>query len=316
MVVGAVAVLIMALFGAYDLPVKRINAVKGAGALALAGALAAVIKGEPVTDMAWAWTALTVVVFLVRLAVHLLPKGRLSTVPAEQARILAVGSEKEAKEALGLLWQTHFGLGRELVLGPEAVEGREQVAEIRQLVRTQRMDEVVFCAKDLPMHRVITLMEELSDTGAVFKISRPGAEFIIGPSTTESLQDLLVLRDHSAGNAESRRKRRILDLGLAAIFSIGLPVMLFVVADRSGFLHNLADVWQGRRSWTGYRTAEGRTKLPKLRPGVLDIVSTDRKTAAPRTVQRMNLEYAKDYRAWKDLLRVLGHVGRLGARSA
>ncbi|MBK8581269.1 MAG: glycosyltransferase [Flavobacteriales bacterium] len=313
---GALAVLVLALFGAYDLPVKRINAAKGAGALAVVGAALAVVLGGPGVEFVWAWATLVVVVFLVRMMVHFLPKGRLSAMPAEEARILAVGSEKEAREALGLLWQTHYGLGREIVLGPEAVEGMTRVAEIRQLVRTQRMDEVVFCAKDLPMHRVISLMEELADTGAVFKISRPGAAFIIGPSTTESLQDLLVLRDHSAGNAESRRKRRILDVGLAALFSLGLPLMLFVVTDRGGFLHNLAEVWQGRRSWTGYRTASGRTKLPKLRPGVLDIVSTDRKGAAPLTVQRMNLEYAKDYRTWKDLRRVLGHASLLGARPA
>lgn len=315
-IAAAAGVLVMSLFGAYDLPVKRVNAAKGALALSALGAAIAVFRGHAATDILWTWAALAVPVVLVRVLVRLLPKGRLSALPAEQARILAVGSDEEAKEALGLLWQTHYGLDRELVLPPAAVEGAEQLVRLRQVVRTQRMDEVVFCAKDLPMRRIIALMEELADTGAVFKISRPGAAFIIGPSSTESLRDLLVLRDHSAGNAESRRKRRILDLGLAAMFTLGLPLMLFVVTDRMGFLSNLVDVWRGRRSWTGYRNAAGKNNLPKLRPGVLDIVSTDRESASLLTVQRMNLEYAKDYRAWKDLLRVLGHAGRLGARAA
>lgn len=314
--VAVVTVAVLGVFGAYDLPIKRINAILGLCAVGLLGGVVVVWNGSSPMDMVLTWAVLVVLVFAARIIVQLLLKGDLSELPMEKARILAVGSEPEAAKALALLWQTHFGLGRELVIGPERTEGTARLSEIAGAVRSQRIDEIVFCAKDLPMRRVIAMMEALAHTGAVFKISRPDAAFIIGPSTTESLQDLLVLRDHSAGNANARRKRRLLDLCLAVVFTIGLPVMLAVVKDRAGFVRNLSQVWRGRRSWTGYRGLVGGKRLPKLRPGVLDIVTADGIVATPLTVQRMNLEYAKDYRAWKDLLRVLGNASELGSRPA
>jgi GT2 family glycosyltransferase len=304
---------VLGLFGAYDAPMDRLKAGKGLLALAVLGVPALLLRQMPPGPLALAWIATALMVGLSRMLMLLL-KGRLTERFSERPRILAVGSEQQAKRALALLWQTHYGLGREAVLDPGSAGDAELQARIAAQVRAQRADQVVFCAQDLPMRRVIALMEDLAGTGAVFKIARPDASFIIGPSTTESLQDLQVLHDHSAGNAASRRQRRLLDLSLAAAFTAGLPVLLLLVHARQGFLRNLWEVWRGERSWMGYHGRTGSMRLPRLLPGVIDIVSADRLVPEPLLVRRMNLEYAKDYQVWKDLLRVLGNVDRLGVR--
>jgi hypothetical protein len=304
---------VLGLFGAYDAPMDRLKAGKGLLALAVLGVPALLLRQMPPGPLALAWIATALMVGLSRVLMLLL-KGRLTERFSERPRILAVGSEQQAKRALALLWQTHYGLGREAVLDPGSAGDAELQARIAAQVRAQRADQVVFCAQDLPMRRVIALMEDLAGTGAVFKIARPDASFIIGPSTTESLQDLQVLHDHSAGNAASRRQRRLLDLSLAAAFTAGLPVLLLLVHARQGFLRNLWEVWRGERSWMGYHGRTGSMRLPRLLPGVIDIVSADRLVPEPLLVRRMNLEYAKDYQVWKDLLRVLGNVDRLGVR--
>ena len=91
-------------------------------------------------------------------------------------------------------------------------------------------------------------------------------------------------------------------------------MLLLLVHARQGFLRNLWEVWRGERSWMGYHGRTGSMRLPRLLPGVIDIVSADRLVPEPLLVRRMNLEYAKDYQVWKDLLRVLGNVDRLGVR--
>ena len=79
------------------------------------------------------------------------------------------------------------------------------------------MDEVVFCAKDLPWNRIIRWMEELASSGAQFKIAQPGSSFIIGPNSIESLQDLFVMEYHGVQSAASHRRKRVSGCGHVAV---------------------------------------------------------------------------------------------------
>src|SRR5690606_30265724 len=138
--------------------------------------------------------------------------------------------------------------------------------------------------------------------------------FIIGPSSTESIQDLLVLRDHAVNSAAARRRRRLLDIFLSLAFLIAAPAVIWFVADRGGFLRNLAAVLKGRITWAGYRAPASEAWLPKLRPCVVDVLDAHGAGAMPLQAGRLNLEYAKDYQVWQDLASVLRNFRGLGAR--
>ncbi len=312
----ALAVLaIMALFGAYDRPMKPANILKGIAALGLTCAVLA-LAGLGLAEDAWPIIAITTVVFIaVRAVLYLVGVGR-GTVPSpDRAKVLAAGSPQEAEHALALLWQTHYGLKKAKVMETGAVNSEDGIKRMRAMVKRQQVDEVVFCAKDLPMHRIILMMERLSNTRAVFKIAQPGSEFIIGPSTTESLQDLLILRNHAVNNSGARRRRRSLDIALSVAFLATAPVGIWFVRNGPVFLRNLVKVLKGRSSWTGYFEPSHDPRIPKLRPGILNIVAADGVEPNPVNVRRMNLEYAKDYRAWADLKRILLNYRSLGSAS-
>lgn len=306
----------MAFSGVYDLPLRIRNVFKGLLALLL---LAIVGQG---------WTGLGFVQALpilamaggiyvgVRLLLRLFRVWRLPTSPMERARVLAAGSPEETKLALGLLWQTHYGLDREVTLDTETVNGPNGVQKIKGTIKKHRLDEVVFCAKDLSMQRIITMIEQLKDTGVVFKIAQPASEFIIGPSTTESLQDLLVLPDHAVDSSASKRRRRTLDVLLSLFFLVTLPVGIWFVGSKPGFVRNLVLVLLGKRTWVGYAVPGRDRRLPHIKPGVLDPAHADRSRPAPPTVSRMDLEYAKDYRVWKDLGRIMVNFRALGSAVA
>ena len=184
---------------------------------------------------------------------------------------------------------------------------------IRKKVRKHGIDEVVFCAKDLKWGRIIELMEQLKRTGAMFKIAQPGSEFVIGPSSIESLQDLLIMEEHAVSSSAARRRKRILDVVLSVLFLVVSPVLIWTMHDRAGFLKNIGHVLVGRASWVGYfPQADKGVRLPRLRPGVLDPVRADGLAPTPSTVQRMNLTYAKDYRVGWDLRLIRKAFGQLG----
>lgn len=302
---------VMALFGAYDRPLRSLNVLKGMVALAIP---ALVWQYGAATDRMAPALALVGAIFLcVRAVLNLLGLKRRSSTEVERARILVVGSAEEAKLALGLLWQTHYGLGRELTLGTEATKAADGSGVIRRMIKRQRLDEVVFCAKDLRTQRIIQIMEELKATRVVFKIAQPSSEFIIGPSTTEGLQDLLVLRDHAVNSSASRRRRRTMDVLLSLFFLLSLPVTILFVRNKGGFPRNIFLVLTGKKTWVGYTAPLSDPRIPRLRTGVLDLSGGHGIPKDRRTVLRMDLEYAKDYRVWKDLGRVAAgfpHLGR------
>ena len=191
-----------------------------------------------------------------------------------------------------------------------APEAREA---IRKTIRKHGIDEVVFCSKDLKWGRIIELIEELKRSGVMFKIAQPAREFIIGPSSIESVQDLLIMEDHAVSSSASRRVKRIFDVSLSLILIVLLPVSILFVQDKVGFLKNLFRVMRGNNSWVGYFPQRDRAyRLPIIRPGVLDPVLADRLAPVPLTVERVNLTYAKDYRLGWDVRLVWRGFAQLG----
>lgn len=230
-----------------------------------------------------------------------------------KAVALAIGTPDETKVALDLLWQTHYGLRRRLSLDTGAVGTQALSGMIADLLRKERVDEVVFCAADMRMEHVIHLMEMLRGERATFKISQPGAAFIIGPGATESLQDLFILPDHAVNSAAARRLRKMLDLSIGLFMLVTLPACIWLVRERRAFIRNLGGILSGRLTWIGYAGDRPDRRMPRLDPGVLNPMMADRLQPAPTTLLRTNLEYAKDYRIWQDLRRIMRNLHRLGS---
>jgi hypothetical protein len=192
-----------------------------------------------------------------RVVMHLMRFRGYSLRSLDLKRVLAIGSAEENKHALDLLWQTHFGLGRQRQMSLEEGRSPEAADEIRRRIRKHDIDEVVFCAKDLRWANIIHLMEQLRPTGVMFKIAQPAREFIIGPNSIESLNDLFIMERYAVNSSAGRRSKRILDLTLVVLLGLLMPVVMALVKDRSGFLRNWWAVLQRRKSWVGLRTARG-----------------------------------------------------------
>lgn len=293
------------LFGGYDLPVRMLNVVKATFMFLLCMLLWRAPWSSFLPNFEWMLLMFGSGTMLLtgitsRLLLHFLRVKPFTLRALDRKRILAIGSAQEAKHALALLWQTHYGLGRQVRMeAAEAMAPDARDAILRQ-VRRHGVDEVVFCAKDLSWGRIISLMERMKGSGAMFKIAQPGREFIIGPNSIESLQDLLIMEEHAVNSAGARRRKRILDISASLLFLITSPLLIWGVREKAGFLRNIGRVLAGRASWVGYFPSSGReVRLPRIRPGVLDPVRAEGLQPMARTVQRVNLAYAKDYRlAW------------------
>lgn len=310
---GSLGIGFLAVIGAYDRPLRFLPPVIGIACLTLVGALVHWSTGtfpDPIELLGLAASILGAML-LVRLVLHLLRVRGYGLRRKERERILAVGSPDEARQALSLLWQTHFGLGWSGAATPGTGEASPQA--IGRTVRKQRVGEVVFCAKDLSWGAIIGFMEDLRGSRAEFKIAQPGNEFIIGPSSIESVQDLYILEEHSIGSPAARRAKRTLDVATSLLVLLGLPLWALLIRAPFAAAQNAWDVLRGKRTWVGYRLPlPAAPRLPWLRPGILDPVPMAQ--AAQVVMARANTMYAKDYRVAVDLALLLRGFRSLGRR--
>lgn len=307
-----------ALVGAYDKPLRWLNLFKG---IVLLGTVIFLQQGFLNQFHAFGWYAvfpllgqlflIALAGVLARLIGHGLRLRGYSLRDRKRQRILAIGSPEETKHALALLWQTHFGLGRQKQVEASMANMPEADKELRRRIRKHGIDEVVFCAKDLKWGRIIELMEHLRRTGAMFKIAQPAREFIIGPSSIESIHDLNILEEHAVSSSAARRRKRTVDIALSLLLILLLPLSIWFVKEKAGLVRNSFGVLFGQRTWVGYHPL-GAAKLPKLLQGVIDPVAARHLRPDPLTVQRVNITYAKDYRPWQDVKLVWKGFDQLG----
>jgi O-antigen biosynthesis protein len=311
----AIAQAFLALFGGYDLPVRLVNVLKGTVVLTVVALLINLFSRERLDTYLWMGAVsvcATACYILTRVVLHGMRVRGYSLRSLDRKRVLSIGSEDENKHALALLWQTHFGLGRQKQMSTSDAGSPDALRLIRQKVRKHGIDEVVFCAKDLAWGRIIELIEGLKRTGVMFKIAQPAREFVIGPSSIESLQDLDIMEIHAVNSAAGRRTKRLMDLLTAGLFLLALPITIWFVLDRARFVRNAWDVLLGRKSWVGYKSGPERSlKLPPIKVGILDpLIAEPHSTDA--MAMRANTAYAKDYSPWQDLALVLRGFRSLG----
>ncbi|MCB0790543.1 MAG: glycosyltransferase [Flavobacteriales bacterium] len=313
--VSALVVLVQALFGGYDKPVRLDNMLRGVLATMALGVGWMLFRtgGLDVGVVLLGGMMLAALLTATRLLLHALHVRGYALRPFDRRRVIAVGTTEEANAVMALLWQTHYGLARQRIVGAENLATPQAARRLRRMVTEGRYDELVLCAKDLPWGTIITAMESFRDTGVAFKVAQPDHGSIIGPSSIESLQDLYILPNHSVQNASSRRLKRIVDLAMALLLAVSAPIGIWFVHRKSEFLRNIGRVLTGERTWVGYHGPTGpEERLPRLRHGVIDPLLVEGVAGGPQMVERVNLAYAKDYRALQDLSLILRGFPLLG----
>lgn len=188
---------------------------------------------------------------------------------------------------------------------------------ISDIISIYKIDEVIFCAKDIPANQIIDTMSQLSNNEVEFKIAPPESLSIIGSNSINTTGDLYVIEINSIKRVNNLRNKRLFDFG-SALFLLPFSLLLmWIMKNPFGFIHNIIKVLTGNRTWVGYGAfPSGTANLPPVRKGILNptdalkINNIDQETAL-----RLNMLYARDYRLSNDInifMRAFRHLGRKG----
>jgi GT2 family glycosyltransferase len=236
-------------------------------------------------------------------------------------RIIIIGNKKEGQRVFSLVRQTQ--IKPELIgfVSPDEQFNHQDflgsVAMIEDMVKINKVDELIFCAKDLTSQTIISTMLRFTNAELDFKIAPPESLSVIGSNSINTAGDLYVVHFNTLSREINRRKKRMLDMVLSVLFLAASPVLFWTVSNPLQFIRNIFTVLFGLHSWVGYHPATGESliSLPRLRPGVLTpACKLDRTDAGDQVIEKINMLYAKDYTLWNDLTILWKGFRQLGSR--
>ncbi|MBV2247244.1 MAG: glycosyltransferase [Lentimicrobium sp.] len=240
----------------------------------------------------------------------------------EKRRFAIIGKGEESERVAELLRKSLIDAGFIGLVSagedPEKSTGTiGSLPNIRDIINIYKIDEVLFCAKDIPAHHIIDTMSQLSNLPIEFKIAPPESLSIIGSNSINTKSDLYVLEINSVKKVNNLRNKRLFDFSSALLLLPFSPLVMWAMKNPFGLIPNILKVMVGMRTWVGYSgSIDGNKHLPDIRKGILNptdalkIASIDEETA-----RRLNMLYARDYRLSNDInifLRAFRHLGRKG----
>jgi hypothetical protein len=224
-------------------------------------------------------------------------------------RIIIIGEKEEAGRVAALVRTAMPGTGFIGLVSPEATASLEEgfighINQVHEIIEIYRIDEVIFCGKDIPAWMIIDKMSELQDLRVDLKIAPPESLSIIGSKSINTAGDLYIVDIDSINRIENRRKKMLMDFVMSIFLLCISPLLIFFIRQPAGLFRNIALILFQRRSWVGFCLSGGvdLQKLPRLRRGVLSPLDAfPGKNIGSETIDKLNLLYSRDYKISNDL---------------
>jgi hypothetical protein len=189
------------------------------------------------------------------------------------------------------------------------------LGQIKEIITIHKINEVIFCAKDVPAQVIIDKMSELKNEQVDYKIAPPESLSIIGSNSINTSGDLYVIDINAIVKRSNRRNKRMLDFLVALTLLALYPVAIFFVKNPVGLLRNIFSVLLALKSWIGFTPhAENEAgRLPEIKNGVLNPLDAfQNKNVPEETTSRLGLLYARDYKLTNDLNIIIKGFRNLG----
>ena len=262
---------------------------------------------------------------LVRLIFHALGWKAFQLNLGKKKRVIIVSKEGEYTRINEILEQTSLSveiIGR---VKPDVNESGASslgdITQIKEIVSINKIDELIFSAKDMSTREIIHHMLALTGLQKDYKIAPPESPSIIGSNSVNTAGDLYVINLSSIAEPSNKRLKRLIDICFALILILSLPLSIWFYLPRPGkIIRNAFSVITGKKTWVSYYQLDDPEMklLPKIKNGILFPEKRNRKrglleTVDKRILMEKNLSYAKDYHLGRDLSIILMNLGHLNS---
>ncbi len=312
--------------GGYDKPVRYSKIIKGlavgTGIILIVYALLseAYRFSRAILLLGSIWAAVSI--FINRLLLHCFKVEGYGFNADKQKRIVLVGESQEFIRVSSLLTKSsidisYIGNVTNILNHEKQIEHSiGNLEQLEDIIKIYDINEVIFCAKDIPAHKIISSMALLEKSKVEFKIAPPESLYIIGSNSIDNNGELYIININSINKNSNKRSKRLFDVLASVVFFVFSPVLFFYVKEPFGIFSNLFYVFSGKKSWVGYHPvySDHENDLPVIKPGVLNPLDNfSVKELDAGNIRKINRLYSKDYDVYNDfflVLKALKHIGR------
>lgn len=298
--------------GAWDKPVKILKPVQGI----VVGSLLILIlyallpeslrfsRAQILVDSLWGLLSLPLIRFLFSLT------GWQSFKLGEKQnkRFLVIGDEQEAFRVSSILTDSYLkpefvGLINSREDQPKREGFIGNLFQVPDIITIYRIDEVIFCSKNVSHQTIIDKMAEWKSEKVEYKIAPEDSLSIIGSNSIHTQGELYTVDINSIDKTVNRRNKALFDVAAAIMFLIFYPIEIFFVSRPFSFLINIFAVLIRKKTWVAYSPlVMDIHPLPKLKSGVLSPTDAMKQKEQPtEIIEQINLLYARDYSIMKDV---------------
>jgi O-antigen biosynthesis protein len=264
----------------------------------------------------------TLIMLSLRFLLHFLNINGYKLNSEKNKRFVIIGEKDESERVSDLLQQT--GMNPSFIGLVSYHHHRSNsngfighLGQIKEIINIHKINEVIFCAKDVPAQVIIDKMSELKNEQVDYKIAPPESLSIIGSNSINTSGDLYVIDINAIIKRSNRRKKRMFDFITASTLLVFSPVAIFFVHHPLGFIRNIFSVLISFKSWIGFtpQSENQASKLPVIKYGVLNPLDAFGNQKVPEeTAARLDLLYARDYKLTNDLNIIIKGFRKLGRR--
>jgi hypothetical protein len=316
----SVWLLSLLLSGGYDKPVKMKNIYKGIfiGAvviLAVYALLPTYLRfSRALILLGTAWTL--IVIPLVRLLLNYSKLTVFKVNLPKRKKVAVVGSKEECRSLVGQLMSSRTKVSIVAYVSPDSVEDKffaGDVSQLDEIVTINKIDELIFCAKDIQAQQIIKTMLNLSSLKLDYKIASPDGFSVIGSNSINTTGELYNIDINAIDKPENRRSKRMFDFVVSLLIILFSPILIWFIRGKLKAYANLFAVLLGSKTFVSYCTAENDiTLLPKIKKGVFSVGMVYGREVKKDVADRLNIMYAKDYRVSHDVTMLFKLWRKLG----
>ncbi len=225
--------------------------------------------------------------------------------PQDTERVLGmVQSMNEPREFVGLVMTECLDNENRLCIGG--------IDDLSELLTIYQINEVIFCARDIPADQIIDWMNRLQDMPVEFKIAPEDSSSLIGSNAIFTTEDLYTIPLQTVYQQQSRRRKRSFDIIASFVLLLFLWADIWFVKRKDRFVRNIFEVFCGKKSWVGLHELVSDSEV-SLRPGVLYPADAyPNSDFSEEMTRRLEEIYVRNYQIRNDLTIVMKGCRQLG----
>ena len=236
--------------------------------------------------------------------------GILKYIPYDKLpkRAVIVADEAAYQQTADILQKVHYApeLSGRVSNVADAQNALAGLPEMKQLLYTTGVNEVIFCVDELSYLDVFHQMQQCGHAYE-YKIHLNGSQSFVGSNSSSTSGDLYTIdRSFNLSGFAQQRNKRMLDIAAALILLLLFPFTFFLMKKPGMLLANCFRVLAGRKTWVSYATGVNTNRLPQLRPGSLPPYNILQGYKPSEHVKmQINTAYAQHYTPISDIALIL-----------